>query len=92
MHLAKVIGKVISTQKTPRLVGGKLLVIKAVDENGSLMNEETPYVAVDSVGAGVGDCVLVDWAGSLDNSFNMVGDMSIVGIVDSIQLSGADGV
>ncbi len=87
MHLARVLGKVISTQKSPKLVGGKLLVIKAVDENRQLMNGEVPYVAVDNVGAGVGDCVLVDWAGSLDNSFNMVGDMSIVGIVDKIQLS-----
>ena len=87
MHLAKVIGKVIATQKSEKLVGGKLLVIKAIDEKKNIMEQETPYVAVDSVGAGVGDYVLVDWAGSMDNSFNMVGDMSVVGIIDDIQFS-----
>lgn len=87
MHLAKVIGKVISTQKSPKLVGGKLLVIKAINENREIMNNETPYVALDAVGAGVGDVVLVDWGSSMDNNFDMVSDMSIVGIVDNIQFS-----
>ena len=85
MHLAKVIAKVVATQKTQKLVGGKLLVIKSVDENGTLMETETPYVALDAVGAGVGDCVLVDWGGRMDNNMSMVGDMSIVGIVDMIE-------
>ena len=86
MHLAKVIGKVIATQKSQNLVGGKLLVIKAIDEHRNVLEGEIPYVAVDSVGAGVGDCVLVDWNGSMDNSISMVGDMAIVGIIDDIQL------
>ena len=60
-------------------------MIKSVDENGTLMETETPYVALDAVGAGVGDCVLVDWGGSMDNNMSMVGDMSIVGIVDMIE-------
>jgi len=85
MHLAKVIAKVVATQKTAKLAGGKLLVIKSVDETGKLMEHETPYVAIDAVGAGVGDCVLVDWGGSVDNDMSMVGDMSIVGIVDTIE-------
>lgn len=85
MHLAKVLAKVVATQKTEKLVGGKLLVIKAVNEKGVLMETETPYVALDAVGAGVGDCVLVDWGGSMDNDMSMVGDMSIVGIVDTIE-------
>jgi ethanolamine utilization protein EutN len=85
MHIAKVIAKVVATQKTDSLVGGKLLAIRAVNENMELMPHETLYVAVDRVGAGVGDCVLVDWGGSLDNDVSMVGDMSIVGIVDTIE-------
>lgn len=85
MHLAKVIAKVVATQKVDSLVGGKLLVIRAVNEKMELMPHETPYVAVDRVGAGVGDCILVDWGGSVDNDVSMVGDMSIVGIVDSIE-------
>lgn len=85
MHLAKVIAKVVATQKSDKLVGGKLLVIKSINEQGILMENETPYVAIDAVGAGVGDCVLVDWGGSMDNDMSMVGDMSIVGIVDTIE-------
>jgi ethanolamine utilization protein EutN len=86
MHLAKVVAKVVATQKTDSLVGGKLLVIRAIDENFNVLTSETPYVAIDRVGAGVGDSVLVDWGGSImDNQVSMVGDMSIVGIVDSIE-------
>ena len=85
MHLARVVAKVVATQKTEKLTGGKLLVIRAVDTNGEILEGETPYVAIDAVGAGVGDCVLVDWGGSMDNNMSMVGDMSIVGIVDSIE-------
>jgi ethanolamine utilization protein EutN len=85
MHLAKVIAKVVSTQKVDSLIGGKLLVIRAVNENMELMPHETPYVAVDRVGAGVGHYVLVDWGGSMDNDVRMVSDMSIVGIIDTIE-------
>lgn len=85
MHLAKVIAKVVATQKSDSLIGGKLLVIRAVNENKELLAHETPYVAVDRVGAGVGDCVLVDWGGSMDNDVRMAGDMSIVGIIDTIE-------
>ncbi|SEP43029.1 EutN/CcmL family microcompartment protein [Propionispora vibrioides] len=85
MHLAKVIAKVVATQKAEKLVGGKLLVIKSVDEYRNLMDHEPPYVALDCVGAGVGDCVLVDWGGSVDNDPRMVSDMSIVGIIDTIE-------
>ncbi|MDU2064295.1 MAG: EutN/CcmL family microcompartment protein [Sporomusaceae bacterium] len=85
MHLAKVIAKVVATQKIDKLVGGKLLVIRAIDTDQNTVDNEPLYVAVDSVGAGVGDCVLVDWGGSVDNDCRMVGDMSIVGIVDRIE-------
>ncbi len=88
MHLGLVVGKVISTQKAQYLVGGKLLVVRIIDTDKKFIEDESPYVAVDGVGAGVGDTVLVDWAGSVDNRSKMVGDMSIVGIVDSIQLGG----
>jgi len=88
MHLGVVVGKVISTQKSQYLVGEKLLIVRIIDLNGNFVEGESPYVAVDSVGAGVGNTVLVDWAGSVDSRNKMVGDMSIVGIVDSIQCNG----
>ena len=85
MHLARVVAKVIANQKSSHLVGGALLLIKAVDENKQILNDEPPYVAIDRVGAGVGNCVLVEWGGSYNNNLDMVGDMAIVGIVDEIQ-------
>ncbi len=57
MYLGKVVGTVVSTTKNEALVGFKLLVIKKLDEHlGITDNSE---VVVDSVGAGVGEIVLV---------------------------------
>lgn len=85
MHLAKVVGKIVSTQKVTPLVGSKLLVIKPVDEKLSYRGSEPVYVALDRVDAGVGDIVLVEWGDAIDPQPSMTGDMSIVGIVDTIQ-------
>ncbi|GCK07713.1 propanediol utilization protein PduN [Escherichia coli] len=56
MHLARVTGAVVSTQKSPSLIGKKLLLVRRVSADGEL--PLTPLtgdeVAVDSVGAGVG--------------------------------------
>ncbi|SHF52111.1 ethanolamine utilization protein EutN [Desulforamulus putei DSM 12395] len=86
MFLARVIGKVISTQKCEKLVGGKLLVIKSLDENKNII-ENSALVALDSVGAGIGDIVLVDWGSTIYEDKKIAADMAIVGIVDDIQLS-----
>jgi microcompartment protein CcmK/EutM len=57
MILGKVIGSVVATQKDPGLVGKKLLLVKAIDLEGNLLD---PFViAVDVVGVGVGEKVLV---------------------------------
>lgn len=84
MQLAKVIGKVVSTQKTEKLIGAKLLIIRAIDENKQEM-EDNVMVAIDLVGAGMGDLVLVDWGSSMYEDMKLSADMSIVGIVDDIQ-------
>lgn len=57
MQLAKVIGTVVSTRKEESLNGLKLLMVRSVDEEG----QETgnPLVAVDAVGAGPEEMVLV---------------------------------
>ncbi|WP_147534461.1 EutN/CcmL family microcompartment protein [Bacillus marasmi] len=85
MFLAKVIGSVVSTQKVEKLVGGKLMVIKTLDEKKSLVDEPA-MVAIDAVGAGVGDVVLVDWGDSIYEDSKLSADMAIVGIVDEIQV------
>lgn len=84
MFIAKVIGKVIATQKMEKLIGSKLLVVKPVDENNRFV-ENSVYVAIDSVGAGIDDIVLVDWGSAIYDGKKLAADMTIVGIVDEIQ-------
>lgn len=84
MQIARVIGTVVSTIKNTELDGRKLLVIQSLDSN--LRRVGKPLVAVDSVGAGVGE--LVFWCRGKEASFPFEGgsvptDCTIVGIVDS---------
>lgn len=75
--------------KIPLLVGKKLLLVRRVTAEGEL--PENPLigdeVAVDSVGAGVGELVLLSSGSSARQVFtspNEAIDLAIVGIVDSI--------
>lgn len=57
MLLGKVIGTVWSTKKDDKLVGAKFLIVREMDLK--LKEKDNFVVAVDSVGAGVGEIVLV---------------------------------
>ena len=57
MFLGKVIGTVWSTKKDENLVGAKFLIVKQLDLD--LKEKNNFVVAVDSVGAGEGEIVLV---------------------------------
>jgi len=83
MILAKVVGRVISNQKSPELTGSKLLMVQKIDRKENL--REDIHVAIDRVGAGSGDVVLVgEW--SVPESRNIYQDnMSIIAIVEKIQ-------
>ncbi len=90
MLIAKVVGNVVATKKEEKLAGKKLLLISPLKDNKySWTNLK---VAVDRVGAGVGDVVLLlegtPASGLLDGavSFSPV-DMCIVGIIDEIQMA-----
>jgi ethanolamine utilization protein EutN len=85
MFIAKVIGKIVSTQKSEKLIGSKLLVIKELNEYKEFA-ENNALVAVDGVGAGIDDIVLVDWGDSLYENSKLSVDMAIVGIIDEVQL------
>ncbi len=69
------------------LVGRKLMIVRAIDSQGQPVRPEE--VAVDSVGAGIGEYVLlVRGAGArianhADKNFRDVSDCAIVGIIDS---------
>jgi len=89
MHLAKVIGSVVSTQKAASLHGKKLMVVTWVNVTGSAPTESARVeeIAVDSVGAGVGELVLVTRGSSARQSFpepNQAIDLAIVGIIDTV--------
>ena len=84
MQLARVIGTVVATVKNESLAGRTLLVIQTL--NKDLEPHGKPMVAVDSVGAGVGE--LVFWCRGKEASFpfkreDTPTDCTIVGIVDS---------
>ncbi|OUN20344.1 EutN/CcmL family microcompartment protein [Flavonifractor sp. An82] len=87
MYLGRVIGTVVSTSKNEQLVGMKLLVVEKLTER--LEREGSSEVAVDSVGAGVGEIVIVCKGSSARYVFGKGEapvDTSIVGIVDTVEV------
>ena len=63
MYLGRVIGTVVSTSKNKDLVGMKLLIVEKLTER--LEREGSTEIAVDSVGAGTGEIVIVSQGLSL---------------------------
>ena len=90
MIVGKVIGSVVSTRKCDTLLGNKFMVIQPLTSMG---NQSKKIIAVDNIGAGVGELVLVALgsAARVGSHENAPVDAAIVGIVDSgIGLAGAD--
>ncbi|HHV18205.1 MAG TPA: EutN/CcmL family microcompartment protein [Thermoanaerobacterales bacterium] len=92
MLLAKVVGTVVATKKDETLVGSKLLIVqplrKGIDDTKE--NDEV-IVAVDSVGAGVGELVLMvvgTTASRIMANDKAPVDAAVIGIVDDIEMSG----
>ncbi len=84
MQLARVIGNVVSTIKNETLEGRKILIVQNLNEN--LEPKGKPLVALDAIGAGIGE--LVFWCRGKEASFpfkrdSTPTDCTIVGIVDS---------
>lgn len=83
MHLARVIGTVVITRKDENLSGNTLLLVQPLAADGQAAGK--PLVAVDSVGAGVGENVF--FVRGKEASFPFYPseppvDAGIVGIVD----------
>ncbi len=88
LYLAKVVGSVVSTSKDPGLTGTKLLIVQKITEN--LIPVGNVEVAVDSVGAGSGEIVIISKGSSARNALNKVNspiDAAIVGIVDTVEVN-----
>lgn len=89
MTLGKVVGTVVSTQKDPKLAGGKLLVIQQLDMQGH--PTKTFNVAYDSVGAGNHEVVLMSTGSSArmaENCKEKPIDAVVLGIVDTLEIEG----
>ena len=81
MIIGKVTGSVVSTRKNENLVGNKFMIVKPIDEMGIKHN----IVAIDNVGAGIGETVLVATGSAARIGCEMADapiDAAIVGIVD----------
>lgn len=84
MQIARVIGTVVSTVKNQTLEDRKILIVQTLDAD--LKAKGSPMVALDAVGAGVGE--LVFWCRGKEASFpfkrdETPTDCTIVGIIDS---------
>jgi ethanolamine utilization protein EutN len=83
MQLARVIGEVVATIKDPNLTGTKMLVLQPLAASGEAVGRT--LVALDSVGAGVGEHVFFVRGREAAFPFYPAEpptDASIVGIVD----------
>ena len=81
MIIGKVVGSIIATRKNDRLVGQKLLVIRPLEN----MEKQSEFVAIDNVGAGIGETVLVATGSAARIGCDLENapvDAAIVGIVD----------
>jgi carbon dioxide concentrating mechanism protein CcmL len=85
MQIARVRGTVTSTQKDPSLRGIKFLVVQLLDDEGHPLTDYE--VAADTVGAGVGEWVLVSRgsaARQVPGCEQRPVDASIIAIIDTV--------
>lgn len=88
MLLGKVIGTVWSTRKDESLVGAKFLIVRQLDLDYN--PKDSTVIAVDSVGAGVGEIVIVAQGSSARQTSitkNKPVDAVIMAIVDKLDIS-----
>ena len=82
MFVGKVIGSIVSTRKNDNLVGHKFMVVEPLEGLG---DPNAKIVAVDNIGAGIGEIVLVATGSAARIGCGLEAspiDAAIVGIVD----------
>jgi ethanolamine utilization protein EutN len=89
MQLGRVVGTVVATQKHATLRAAKLLLVQPVTADGTARG--TTLLAIDAVGAGVGERVLIvlegKAAGQALGKKTAPVDAAIVGSVDAVELT-----
>lgn len=93
MFIARVTGSVVSTQKVKSMTGHKLLVVEPYrlegDERKSLITTGRTFIAVDALGAGENDYVLITQGSSArltPQTKELPIDAVIIGIVDTVHI------
>ena len=85
MIIGKVVGSLFSTRKSEKLVGNKFMIVEPVE---SMRSSGERIVAIDIIGAGVGEYVLVAQGSAARIGCDMADapiDAAIVGIIDEGQ-------
>ena len=84
MFIGKVVGSVVSTRKNENLVGNKFMIVETLEGYGE---KKARIVAVDNVGAGLGEAVLVATGSAarigIEQNTAPI-DAAIVGIIDDV--------
>lgn len=93
MFIARVTGSVVSTQKAASMVGHKLLIVEPyrLDEStrDTLRSTGRTFIAVDTLGAGVDDFVLVVQGSSArltPETAKLPVDAAVIGLVDTVTI------
>ncbi len=93
MFVAKVTGSMVSTQKLDSMVGYKLLMVEPFrldpQDRRSLVTTGRTFVAVDTLGAGEGDFVLIAQGSSArltPETKNMPIDTLVIGLIDQVHV------
>lgn len=93
MFIARVTGSVVSTQKVESMVGQKLLVVEPYRLDGetrdALVTTGRTFIAVDTLGAGENDFVLITQGSSArltPETKELPIDAVVIGIVDNVHI------
>jgi microcompartment protein CcmK/EutM len=89
MIIARVIGSAVSTIKADSLRGSKLLIVQRASTSDELQGD--PFVAIDAVGAGHGELVLIAEGSAGRHTELTAGspvDAVIFAILDSLEVDG----
>ena len=96
MFLARITGSVVATQKVEAMTGQKLFIVEPLRIDEQTKSELAPtgrtFIAVDPVGAGEGEIVLIVQGSSArftEDTKTLPVDCAIIGIVDRVQLGDA---
>ena len=82
MIAGKVVGSIVATRKNEKLIGNKFMIVELVE---NMSDKKQQIIAIDNIGAGIGEYVLVAQGSAARIGCNMQDapvDAAIVGIID----------